>query len=215
MITGGINIVKKTEIRKTDERKDNHEENKDIFNIWIDSYNVVSRMWEDSYFRIYNPWFESTGEVFRKAVELSKNAAPEEYKEFYTIWLNTYQETCGKLFDFQFMSFSNEVFENFVRTADVNLNLTMSWIATLEKLSQKAEELSKQNADAETRKELYNLWGKTYEKVFDNFFENTPTISPFKEILEPVKNVTKIYADTFSNMSNIRVNPYNTSKDTI
>jgi len=364
-------MVKKSEVRKTDERKDNHEENQDIFKTWIDSYNAVSGMWEDSYLKIYKPWFESTGDVFRKAVELSKDAAPEKYKEFYdlwaytcqnnsdklyqmptlksnketfekllvsaeesnkiyrswivefeenskvtrevlhgepdiekykevydmwiksygkifdelltlpfrqniknifennigsadiysetflkvskmwkdsyvkifgpwidsmvklsvksaelshkdaspeafkefyTIWLNTYQETYGKLFDFHSMSFSKEVFENFVRTADVNLNLTMSWIGTLEKLSQKAEELSKQNADPETHKELYNLWGKTYEKAFDNFFENTPTISPFKEILEPIKNAAKIYADTFTSVSDNWIKSYPSSK---
>jgi len=30
-----------------------------------------------------------------------------------------------------------------------------------------------------------------YGKAFDNFFENTPTFSPFKEIMEPVKNAAR------------------------
>ena len=46
-----------------------------------------------------------------------------------------------------------------------------------------------------------------YGKAFDNFFENTPTFSPFKEIMEPVKNAAKIYTDTFNSMSRIWAKP--------
>ena len=137
------------------------------------------------------------------------------YKEFHTLWMNTYQETYGRLFDTQSMRHSKEVLEYFVRSENINLNLYKSWIAILGKLSQKTEELSKQGADPEANKELYNLWGKMYGKAFDNFFENTPTFSPFKEIMEPVKNAAKIYTDTFTSMSNIWVKPYHNSTDAV
>jgi len=74
-------------------------------------------------------------------------------------------------------------------------------------MSQKAQELSKQGADPQACRELYNLWGKMYGKAFENFFENTPTISPFKEILEPIKNAAKIYADTFTSISGVKSHP--------
>jgi hypothetical protein len=115
--------------------------------------------------------------------------------------MNTYQETYGRLFDAKSMKPSKEVLEQFERSANVNQNLYKSWIAALGKLSQKAEELSKQGADPEANKELYNLWAKMYGKAFDNFFENTPTLSPFKEIMEPVKNAAKVYTETFTGMS--------------
>jgi hypothetical protein len=47
-----------------------------------------------------------------------------------------------------------------------------------------------------------------YGKAFDNFFDNTPTFSPFKEIMEPVKNAAKIYADTFTSVSNAWMKTY-------
>ena len=82
------------------------------------------------------------------------------------------------MFDIKSAKPSKEILEGFVQSANINLNLYNSWIATLEKLSLKARELSKQTADTGTKKEYYNLWAKTYEKAIDNFFDNTPAVSP-------------------------------------
>lgn len=170
---------------------------------YSETFEQISKLWKDSYTKLYVPYIDSMLKLSVKSAEISRgNASPEAYKEFYALWLDAYQETYGRLFDIQSMRPSKEVLEYFVQSANVNLNLYKSWIATLEKLSQKAkEELSKQTADPEAYKEFYNLWAKTYEKAFDNFFENMPTASPFKEILEPVKNAAKIYADTFTGIS--------------
>jgi len=185
---------------------ENHTGTPDIYS---NAFEQLSKLWKDSYAKLYMPWIDSMLKLSAKSSEISMgNAGPEAYKEFHTLWLNTYHETYSRLFDAQSMKSSKEILEYFVRSANVNLNLYNSWIATLEKLSQKARELSKQNADPEAFKEFYNLWAKTYEKAFDNFFENTPTFSPFKEILEPAKNAAKIYADTFANLSNICVKSY-------
>jgi len=315
-------MVKKTEEKKTEDRKDANEEKKDYFKTRVDNFTAVSKLWEDSYLGLYRPWLESTGELFEKAVELSKSpspekytefyeewvktyqnsfgkfysipapetnkeilenllsnaeesnkiyrswieeleensrktqevlrgepdtvkykevydlwiksygkifdqlltlpfrenikeifekitgtpaaemskggASPEAYKEFYALWLNAYQETYGKLFDIQSARPSNEIFESFAQSTSTYLNLYKSWISTLEKLSWKAKELSEQTAEPETYKQYYNLWAKTYEKSFDIFFEITPTVGPFKDILEPARNAAKIYADTFT-----------------
>ena len=170
------------------------------------TFEQISKLWKDSYTKLYVPYVDSMLKLSVKSAEISReNASPEDYKEFYALWLDAYQETYGRLFDIRSMRPSKEVLDYFVQSTNVNLNLYKSWIATLEKLSQKAEELSKQTADPETNKEFYNLWVKTYEKAFDNYFENMPTASPFKEILEPVKNAAKIYADTFTSISSMWV----------
>lgn len=173
---------------------------------YSETFEQISKLWKDSYAKLYVPYIDSMLKLSAKSAEISGgNASPETYKEFYNLWMNTYQETYGRLFDTKSMRPSKEVLEHFERSANVNLNLYKSWIVALEKLSQKAKELSEQSADPETNKEFYNLWAKTYEKAFDNFFNNTPTVSPFKEILEPVRNGAKIYADTFINMSKMWV----------
>ncbi len=171
----------------------------------------ISKLWKNSYAKLYEPWMASISKLSEKAAEISKGgASPEAYKEFYTLWLDTYPETYGKLFDFQSQP-SKEVFENFAQSANIYLNLYKSWIAALEKLSEKAEELSKRTTDPEASKEFYNLWVNTYEKAFDSFFEDTPAVGPMKEILEPVKNAAKMYADTFTRFSKMWVNSFSSS----
>src|SRR3990172_5850451 len=84
--------------KKTEERKDINEEQTNISRTWAESYTAVSKMWEDSYFKLYKPWLESTGVLFEKAIEISKDAAPEKYKEFYDEWMKTYHSTYGKFY---------------------------------------------------------------------------------------------------------------------
>ena len=73
-------------------------------------------------------------------------------------------------------------------------------------MSEKAKELSKQTSDPEAYKEFYNLWVKMYGKAFDSFFEDMPTVGgPMKDIMESVKVMAKMYADTFNKMSKMWV----------
>jgi hypothetical protein len=174
--------------------------------IYSNTFEQIVKIWDYSYAKLYTPWIDSMKKLSAKSLEISKgNASPEAYNEFYTLWQNTHQETYGKMFDSKSMRTSKETFDNFVRNTSFDMSLFKSWIATLEKLSQKIKELSEQNADPDTYKEFYNLWAKTYEKAFENFFEHTPTAGPFKEVFEPVKNAAKIYADTFTSVSKVWV----------
>lgn len=167
--------------------------------IYSDSFVQISKLWKDTYTRIYEHWTVSIQKLYEKSAEISSgNAGPDAYKEFYTLWLNTYQETYGKLFDIQSARPLKEIFESFAQSTSIYLNLYKSWIAALEKLSWKTKELSRQTAEPETYKQYYNLWAKTYEKSFDIFFENTPTVCQFKDLMEPAKNAAKIYADSFN-----------------
>ncbi len=183
-----------------------------VLDIYSETFVQISKLWKDSYAKHYGPWIESISKLYEKSEEISRGyAGPEAYKEFYTLWLNTYQETYGKFFDIKSMRPSKEIFESFVQSNNIYLKIYKSWIATLEKLSQKAKEISNQTANPEVNKEFYNLWAKTYEKAFDSFFENTPTVAPLNGILEPVKNAAKVYADTFTKISNIWMKSYSSS----
>ncbi|MCZ7402344.1 MAG: hypothetical protein O8C61_08990 [Candidatus Methanoperedens sp.] len=177
--------------------------------IYSDAFEQISKIWTDSYTKLYLPYTESMLKLSLKSAQLSQgNASPEAYKEFHTLWMNTYRDINGKLLDTQSMRPSKEVLEYFLQSENVNLDLYKSWIEILGQMSQKAQGLSKQGADPQACRELYNLWGKMYGKAFDNFFDNTPTFSPFKEIMEPVKNAAKIYADTFTSVSDAWMKSY-------
>lgn len=182
--------------------------------IYSEALEQISKIWTDSYAKLYLPYADSMLKLSLKSAQLSQgNASPEAYKEFNTLWMNTYRDINGKLLDTQ--STSKEVLEYFLQSENVNLNLYESWIKILGQMSQKAQGISKQGADPQACREFYNLWGKMYGKAFDNFFDNTPRISPFREIMEPVKKAAKIYADTFRSMSNFCVKSYHTSKDAV
>jgi hypothetical protein len=178
-----------------------------IPDIYSGSFLQMSKLWKKTYIKLYGPWIESMQKLSMKMAEISRgDAGPEAYKEFYNIIMDTYQETYGK--HIQSIQPSKELFESFVQSTNIYLNMYKSWIAALEKMSKKAEELSKQTADPEAYKEFYDLWVKMYEKAFDSFFEDMPMAGQMKEMMEPVKSMAKIYADTFARMSRMWVKSY-------
>lgn len=180
--------------------------------IYSDTFVQITKLCGDSYTKLYGQWIESISKLSEKSEEISRgNASPETFKEFYTLWLDTYQETCGKFLDIRSMKPSKEIFESFVQSTNMYLKIYRSWIATLEKLSQKAKEISKQTANPEINKEYYDLWAKTYKKAFDSFFENTPTVAPLNGILGPVKDAANIYADSFTKISQTWMKSYSSS----
>ncbi len=166
----------------------------------------MSKLWKETYTMLYTPWIESMLKLSGKMAEISQGATPEAYKEFYDIWMNTYKELYGKYF--LSAQPSKEVFENFAQSTEIYLNMYKSWITALEKMSEKALELSKQTADPEAYKEFFNLWVKMYEKAFDSFFEDMPVMGPMKGMIEPVRMMAKIYSDVFAKMSKMWVKIY-------
>ena len=160
----------------------------------------MAKLWKSTYSGIYGPWVESMLKLSGKMSELSRgNASPEAYKEFYTIWMDTYKETYGKYV--QSARPTKEVFDSFLQSTNIYLNMYKSWLAALEKMAEKTNELSKQANNPDAAKEFYDLWVKMYEKAFDGFFEDMPLVGPMKEMMEPVKIMAKIYADAFANIS--------------
>jgi hypothetical protein len=170
--------------------------------IYSESFVQISGLWKDSFAKLYEPWIESSSELSEKMAEISRGGAgPEAYKEFYNLWLNTYQKTYGKVFDFQSMQPSKEVFEDYMQNTNIYLQVYKTWITTLETLAEKANEITKQTTDPRGYKEFYDLWVKMYEKAFESFFEDMPITGPMKEMMEPVKIMAKIYSDTFTMMA--------------
>ena len=176
-----------------------------IPDIYSKSFLQMSKLWKKSYAQLCGPLNESILKLSEKMAEISRgDAGPETYKEFYTLWMDTYQETSGK--HVQSMEPSREMFEHVVQSTNIYVSMYKSWIDALEKMSEKAKELSTQTSHPEAYKEFYNLWVKMYEKAFDSFFEDIPTVGgPMKEVMEPVKVMAKMYADTFASISKMWV----------
>ena len=189
------------------------EKTKEIFGNYIDIpdypevFLQMSKLWKKSYAQFCKPLDESIMKLSEKMAQLaSTDAGPEAYKEFYDMWMETYNEIYGKYA--ASMEPSSETFKDFVKSTDIYLGMYKSWIAALEKMSEKALELSKQNSDPAAYKQFYNLWIKIYQKAFDDFFEDMPNVGgPMKEAMEPVKIMAKMYTDTVLKMSKAWMRP--------
>ena|GEM_PF-249845 len=171
-------------------------EQKDIFRVWADSYAAVSRIWEDSYTSLYKPWIESTGEIYSKAAELSRNPTPDNYRAFYDEWLKTYQDTFGKLYPAMTRQFDRETIDKLMNSAEESRALFQSWIAMLDENTRKTAELLQGTPDPEKYRELYDMWTRTYGKIFEDFVE-MPAKGSTREVLETYGGVPGTYLRDF------------------
>jgi hypothetical protein len=110
-----------------------NKENKDNFRTCEDSYTAVSKMWENSCLKLYKPWFESTEAFFGKAFELSKDASPETYTEFYIEWLKTSQNSFCKFYQIPTLESNKETFEKLLISAEESNKIYSSWIVSFPK----------------------------------------------------------------------------------
>lgn len=189
-------------VKKTEERKDINEGNKDIFKTWEDSCTAVSKMWEDSYVKLYKPWIESTGEMFEKTALLSKEATPQKYREFYDEWIKTYQNSFGKFYPIPTPKLNKETLEKFLSSAEGYNKLYRSWIEQLEDNSRKTREILSGNPEPAKYKECYDMWIKSYEKIFDELME-LPSQDSTKEIFGNYMAIPDIYSGSFLQMSKL------------
>lgn len=169
----------------------------------------MSKIWRDSFNKLYNPWIESIQKLSVSISKISKgNAGPETYKDFFELWANTYKENHNKMFDTRSMVSSKEAFENFIESSNISLKLYKSWILALENMHEKFKDHSKITTDPEAYKDFFNLWVKMHEKALEDVFEKMPIASPMKEMMDPVREACKIYASTSIKMSKMWMDSY-------
>lgn len=185
------------------------ENNKEIFekytgipHIYFSSFIQMAKLWRTSYSKLYEPWTEAIDKLSMKMANISRGkAGTEAYKNFYELWMETYKDTYDKYIES--MKPTKGLFDNFTDSTHAFLNMYKSWMAALEKMADKTHELSKEHTDAQMTREFFVLWTKMYEKAFDTFFEDMPMAGPMKDMMEPVKIMSKMYSDTFLRMSKL------------
>ena len=193
---------KKVVDEKSEEKKAVNEEQKDIFKAWADSYNAVSKMWEDSYSKLYRPWIESSGEMFGQAVELSMDATPKSYRNFYDDWAKTYQNSFGKLYQIPTPESNKETLKTLLDSSEESVRLYKSWIAELEQNSGMTRKILQDEPDPEKYKEVFEAWMKSYEKMFEEILA-LPATESMKEIFEKNTGIPDIYFGTFEQIANL------------
>jgi len=173
--------------------------------IYLNNFVQMSKLWNESYMYLLRPWADSMLSLSGKMAELSRGEArPEAYKEFYNMWMDAYRDFYSRLFDIRSArSASEEMADSFVRSMAVYKDMSNSWIAAMEKMSQKTMDVSKRTTEPEAYKGFYDTWVSMYERAFDDFFRYVPMAGPMRSMMEPVKNTARVYTDMFVNMSNM------------
>ena len=177
-------------------------EQKDFFMSWADSYIAASKMWENSYRTLYKPWLESMKELNEKTAEISQEAAPQKYKEFYNDWMKTYQNTFGKFYPIPTPESTNELLEKFMASAEESNKLFRSWIDELDNNTQKTRQVLQDKQDPALYKECYTMWMKSYEKIFDDLLDLSATMGTNK-IFKNYKCIPDIYSASLVQVSRL------------
>ena len=182
---------RKGEPRKST-RMGSTEQRKDAFQMWTESYSAMSKVWQESYANLYNPWIESAGKVFDKASALSKQTSPEKYREFYEELVKTQQNSLSKLYPMPKAITDRKTLEKLVSSAHESTNMMKSWSAELEENSKRTQKMLSNGAGPEDYKSSYEMWIKSYEKMFDEFLEMM-TSKNTKDVFEAYMGMPNIY----------------------
>jgi hypothetical protein len=187
---------------KIEETKNANEETGNIFNTWIGSYMAISKMWEESYLRLYKPWLETTSVLFEKAIEASSSNSPEKYREFYNEWTKTFQGKLDKISKIPNIEDNKNALEKLLVNAEKSTDICKSWATELEANSEKTREILQGTPDPIKYKEAYDLWIKSYAKIFDGLL-TLPFRENIRDMFETYTGVPDIYSDTFVKISKL------------
>jgi hypothetical protein len=163
------------------------EESKKIYGSWIAELERNSRATREvlkgeadpaKYKEVYDMWINSYGKMFNELLTLPLRQNMKDIFQNITSILDMYSEAFEQISKIWKDSYtklylpytqsrqpSREVLEYFLQSENGNLNLYKSWMEILGQMSQKAQGLSKQGAEQEAYRELYNLWGGRHLKT--------------------------------------------------
>ena len=176
--------------------------NGNVFDTWIGSYITISKMWEESYIRLYKPWLESTSVLFEKAIDASTTNTPEKYREFYNEWTKTFQGRLQRITQLPSMEANKKSLEDLLKNADKSTDICKSWVTELEENSKKTREILQGTPDLVKYKETYDLWIKSYAKIFDQILA-LPFRENIRDMFENYTGMPDIYSDTFIKISKL------------
>src|SRR5450759_4854734 len=144
---------------------------KNFINTWTSESNEFLRQWGYSNLKLYQPWIDFVGEESVRMTDLSMNATPKKYEEFYDNWMKTYNNSFGKVYPIPISS-PKEALQDLIKCANESNKVYMSWVEEFEENSKKTSEVLNDGIDPAKYNECYESWLKTYEKVSNDMSDN-------------------------------------------
>lgn len=170
--------------------------------VWTDGYTAMTKMWEESYVNLYNPWVESAGKLFDRAVDLTKEATPDKYKDFYEELGRLQRNTVGKFYPTPKGISDKRTLEKLADSAKQSTEMLKSWSDELSDNAKKTREMLASGATPEDYGEFYKMWIKSYEGMFDQMMDWV-TSEETQEIFEAYTGIPNTYIKNMAEMSKL------------
>lgn len=184
--------------KKSDEINESTQGFKNIINTWTSESNEYLKILGESNLKVYQPLIDFVGEESVRMTDISMNATPEEYKEFYDNWMKTCKNSFGKVYHVP-VSSPKEVLEDVIKCAKESNKVYMSWVEEFENNSRNTSEVLNNGNDPAKYRDCYESWLRTYEKISNDLTDN-PAIRYQKEIFSNYMGIPDLGTDSFSKL---------------
>jgi hypothetical protein len=182
--------------KKIEENNATTEGMQNFIHTWTSESNEFLKMWGESNIKLYQPWIDFVGEESTMMTDMSMNATPKKYQEFYDNWMKTYRNSFGKVYPVPATS-PKEALEEIIKCANDSNKVYMSWVEEFEENSKKTSEVLNNGNDPAKYRDCYESWIKTYEKVSEDIIDN-PAIRYQKEIFSNYTGIPDFDSGSFS-----------------
>lgn len=186
-------------LKESEENRETIEGMKNFINTWTGESNEFLKMWGESNLKLYQPWIDFVGEESVRMTDMSMNATPKKYKEFYDNWMKTYKNSYGKVYPVPISS-PKEALEDFIKCTNESNKVYMSWVEEFEENSKKTSKVLNNGMDPEKFRDCYESWLRTYEKVSNDISDN-PAIRYQNEIFSNYTGISDLGTGSFSKMA--------------
>lgn len=163
-------------------------------------------IWYKAYEKIFEEFISIPTRDNMQVIFENYSGIPNVYLHNFVQMLRWWKDACFSLYKpgVDPTKFSKEIFDSFQQSVDVYLYSYKLWLHVLEKMQEKARALPECASSYEAYKEFYSLWIKTYEKIFDEFFDNMPMLDKTMiMMIDPIKSIAKMYRDMLINIANM------------
>jgi hypothetical protein len=161
--------------KKIEENNETTEGMRNFINTWTSESNKFLRMWGESNVKLYQPLIDFVGDESIRLTDMSVNATPEKYQEFYDNWMKTYRNSFGKVYPVPVSSPKE----------------------ALEDLNEKVSDDILDNPAIKYQKEiLQELYTKLYIPSQDSIVKIS-TMKPSKEMMDSLKESMQISLNLF------------------
>ncbi len=172
---------------------------------WTASAAELPQMYADAFSKFFGPWAEAMQGLPQKTAEALQKG-PEGYADVYRWWLQTYEQTWGKLLRMPPLGLTRETSEKIQRgtealishyVAITNYSSALYKVGTeaMQKVSKTLALMYNDGHAPKTFKEFYTIWWTINEETVNELFRSPESSRLLGQVVDAAMRVRKRYDD--------------------